>query len=210
MCRLILIGGNPYTLALVGRQRSFAGVGRFDLLFEDGFKTTILMELKAKTLKYEDATQVAKYRDELKRNGSKNVSNVARGSAHSNIGAEFLDDKGIEYSEFTLTEFRRIAERRGFVIKSKVEPELPPEVSTSRVATDVVFSPPRQTRRDSSAVPTGPIVTAQSVFRWRAAGYDLILDNPLFPTYRRFKHFTGIVDSIVEFIGHLKAYIIRS
>jgi hypothetical protein len=54
---------------LVGRQKSFAGVGRFDLLFEDEFKSTILIELKARTLKYEDATQVAKYRDELKRNG---------------------------------------------------------------------------------------------------------------------------------------------
>ena len=58
---------------LVGRQKSFAGVGRFDLLFEDEFKSTILMELKARTLKYDDATQVAKYRDELKRNGLRNI-----------------------------------------------------------------------------------------------------------------------------------------
>jgi hypothetical protein len=40
---------------LVGRQRSFAGIGRFDVAFEDEFKTTIVTELKAKTLKYEDA-----------------------------------------------------------------------------------------------------------------------------------------------------------
>jgi RecB family endonuclease NucS len=50
---------------LVGRQQSFSGIGRFDLLFEDEFKSTILMELKARTLKYDDATQVARYRDEL-------------------------------------------------------------------------------------------------------------------------------------------------
>ena len=58
---------------LVDRQRSFAGVGKFDLLFEDEFKTNILMELKARPLKYDDATQVARYRDELKRNGYKNI-----------------------------------------------------------------------------------------------------------------------------------------
>ena len=60
-------------LVLVGRQQSFSGVGRFDLLFEDEFKSTILMELKAKTLKYEDATQVARYGDELKRNRCRNI-----------------------------------------------------------------------------------------------------------------------------------------
>jgi hypothetical protein len=34
--------------ALIGRQQSFSGIGRFDLLFEDEFKSTILMELKAR------------------------------------------------------------------------------------------------------------------------------------------------------------------
>ena len=28
----------------------------------------------------------------------------------------------------------------------------------------------------------------------------------LFPTYRDFKHFTGVVDSIAEFISYLDAY----
>ena len=44
---------------LIGRQKSFAGVGRFDLLFVDRFKTNILMELKAISAKYEDASHVA-------------------------------------------------------------------------------------------------------------------------------------------------------
>jgi hypothetical protein len=34
-------------MRLTGRQQTFPGVGRFDLLFEDRFQTTILMELKA-------------------------------------------------------------------------------------------------------------------------------------------------------------------
>ena len=43
---------------LIGRQKSFAGVGRFDLLFVDRFKTNILMELKAISAKYEDALRL--------------------------------------------------------------------------------------------------------------------------------------------------------
>ena len=43
-------------LTLKGRQQSFAGVGRFDLLFEDEHGWLILMELKRGTLKYEDAS----------------------------------------------------------------------------------------------------------------------------------------------------------
>ena len=62
-----------HQLVLRGRQQSLAGVGRFDLLFEDRFKTQILMELKAHTLKYVNADQVAKYRDELRRLGHGNV-----------------------------------------------------------------------------------------------------------------------------------------
>jgi RecB family endonuclease NucS len=58
---------------LKGRQKSFAKVGRFDLLFEDEFKTVILMELKAVTGKYEVATQLAKYKDELIARGEKHI-----------------------------------------------------------------------------------------------------------------------------------------
>lgn len=106
---------------LVGRQRSLAGVGRFDLLFEDRFKSTILMELKARTLKYEDATQVASYRDELKRNGCKNVVMWLVAPQIPNSVREFLDDKGIEYTEIHVAEFRRVAERHDFVIKTEAE-----------------------------------------------------------------------------------------
>src|ERR1017187_4809910 len=91
---------------LVGRQQSFAGVGRFDLLFEDEFKSIILMELKARTLKYDDATQVAKYRDELKRNGLKNIVMWLVAPQIPRSVREFLDDKGIEYDEIHVPEFR--------------------------------------------------------------------------------------------------------
>src|SRR5437879_4226021 len=60
-------------LVLKDRQKSFAGVGRFDLLFEDEFQSQILMELKAVQARYEDATQLAKYKDELEARGERNI-----------------------------------------------------------------------------------------------------------------------------------------
>ena len=128
---------------LVDRQRSFAGVGKFDLLFEDEFKTNILMELKARPLKYDDATQVARYRDELKRNGYKNVIMWLVAPQIPGHIRDFLDDKGIQYSEFHVAEFRLIAERHDFVIKSEVEREnvSPPTTSIGRAGTVVTSRP---------------------------------------------------------------------
>jgi hypothetical protein len=182
------------SFVLLDRQRSFAGIGRFDLLFEDEFKTTILMELKAKTLKYDDATQVAKYRDELKRNGCTNIMMWLVAPQIPSSVREFLDDKGIQYSEFHVAEFRLIAERHSFVIKSEAEPErASPSVTSSGRAESVVASrPPRRLRQASSIASTGPVVTSQPAFRWRAAGYNLILDNP--ETFDA-KKFIGLVDS---------------
>jgi len=107
---------------LVGRQGSLAGVGRFDLLFQDRFDTTILMELKARTLKYDDATQVANYRDELKRRGQKNVVMWLVAPLIPRSIRDFLDDKGIEYAEIHLAEFKTVADRHDYVIGSDVEP----------------------------------------------------------------------------------------
>lgn len=135
--------------ALVGRQRSLGGVGRFDLSFEDRFKSTILMELKARTLKYEDATQVANYRDELKRNGCKNVVMwlVAPQIPHS--VREFLDDKGIEYTEIHVAEFRRVAERHDFAIKSDEEH------AQVRIAAVPARRMPRAVPRSGDGSPSG-------------------------------------------------------
>jgi len=178
---------------LIGRQRSFAGIGRFDLAFEDEFESTILMELKAKTLKYEDATQVAKYRDELKRNGCTNIVMWLVAPQIPSSVREFLDDKGIEYSEIHVLEFRRIAERHDFVIKSEAEPEkASPSITSIGTAGSVIASRlPRRTRQASSIVSTAPVVISHSALRWRAAGSDLILDNP-----EKFepKKFLGLVD----------------
>ena len=165
---------------LVGRQRSFAGVGRFDLVFEDEFKSTILIELKARTLKYEDATQIAKYRDEMKRNGCKNIVMWLVAPQIPSSVREFLDDKGIEYSEIHVPAFRRVAERYDFVIKSEVEPQnasvsSPSTGSAGRVVSRRISRP---TQPPSDSVLIGPSVTSRSDLRWRAVRYDLVLDNP--------------------------------
>jgi hypothetical protein len=184
-------------LVLAGRQQSFSGVGRFDLLFEDEFKSTILMELKSRTLKYEDATQVARYRDELKRNGCRNIVMWLVAPQIPASVREFLDDKGIEYSEIHIPEFRRVAERHSFVIQSEsVATEHVAVVSASVGRGGSLSHPELRTQRKSvsadSAVPTGVVVTTPSSLRWRAIGHDLVLDNPeSFDS----KKFMGLVDT---------------
>jgi hypothetical protein len=98
---------------LKGRQESFAGVGRFDLLFIDRFDTNILMELKAVPAKYEVATQLAKYRDELLARGEKHILMWLLAPSIPTSVREFLDRIGIEYTEIHEAEFRRVGERHG-------------------------------------------------------------------------------------------------
>ena len=187
---------------LVGRQQSFSGIGRFDLLFEDEFKSTILMELKARTLKYEDATQVARYRDELKRNGCRNIVMWLVAPQIPASVREFLDDKGIEYTEIHIPEFRQIAERHDFVIQSESTGTKPTDVAATSVGRGGSLSRPElrsQRHRAStiSNVHTGSVVTSPSLLHWKAIGYDLVLENP-----ESFdpKKFIGLVDTFASVV----------
>jgi len=187
-------------LVLVGRQQSFSGVGRFDLLFEDEFKSTILMELKARTLKYEDATQVARYGDELKRNGCRNIIMWLVAPQIPTSVRDFLDDKGIEYTEIHFAEFRRVAERHAFLIQSETAATQTPAVAPS-VGRGGSLSRPelRSPRRTVSVttVPTGPFVISPSLLQWKASGYDLVLQNP--ESFDA-KKFLGLVDTFASVV----------
>jgi len=116
---------------LRGRPGIFAGIGRYDLLFQDRFKTMILMELKAVTAKYEVATQLAKYKDELRNRGENHVLMwlVAPQVPHS--VREFLDRIGIEYSEIHEVEFRRVAALHGISIASEQRTEVRSDVQST-------------------------------------------------------------------------------
>jgi len=106
-------------LVLKDRQKSFAGVGRFDLLFEDEFQTQILMELKAVQARYDDATQLAKYKDALDGQGEKNLLMWLVAPQIPKAVREFLDRIGIEYSEIHEAEFRHVAARHGIALDAK-------------------------------------------------------------------------------------------
>jgi hypothetical protein len=187
---------------LIGRQQSFSGIGRFDLLFEDEFKSTILMELKARTLKYEDATQVARYRDELKRNGCRNLVMWLVAPQIPTSVREFLDDKGIEYTEIHIPEFRRVAERHAFVIQSESAATEQPAVAPASVGRGGSLSRPelRSQRNITSTtpnVPTGSVVTSPSSLRWKSIGHDLVLENP--ESFDA-KKFLGLVDTFASVV----------
>ncbi|MDP9161438.1 MAG: endonuclease NucS [Acidobacteriota bacterium] len=160
---------------LKGRQQSFAGVGRFDLLFEDRFDTRILMELKADSAKYEVATQLAKYKDELQARGEKHILMWLVAPQIPNSVREFLDRIGIEYSEIHFTEFRRIAERHGISLSENHQSETnASEPMKIRTASE---RPALRVAREPQ-VSTGAKVTEKSPFLWSAHGHDLVLKNP--------------------------------
>lgn len=121
------------SFVLKGRQQSFAGVGRFDLLFEDQFHTTILMELKARPAKYEDATQLAKYKDELEHRGDEKVLMWLVAPNIPKSVCDFLERIGIQYSEIHFVEFRRAALRHGIPLPSESEiAAIAPKIAPAR------------------------------------------------------------------------------
>jgi RecB family endonuclease NucS len=80
-----------HSLVLRGRQQAFAGIGRFDLLFADRYNTNVLVELKAVTAKYENATQLAKYKEALEAQGERNILMWLVAPHIPNSVREFLD-----------------------------------------------------------------------------------------------------------------------
>ena len=166
---------------LMGRQQSFADVGRFDLLFEDEFQTKILMELKARPGKYDDATQLGRYKDELERRGERNVLMWLVAPQIPNSVREFLDRIGIEYTEIHIPEFRRVAERHGVALEFDGEGAAGPHLAGPTATMVVDATAARRTQRKSepgrAQVETGPVVTTPSPFRWSNRGYDLVLVN---------------------------------
>ena len=80
------------------------------------------MELKAVPARYEVATQLAKYKDELRSRGENHILMWLVAPQVSNSIREFLDRIGIEYSEIHETEFQRVAERHGVPVRGESPP----------------------------------------------------------------------------------------
>ena len=115
-----LIAANPehffprHGFVLQGRQQSFRGVGRFDLLFVDRHGMNILMELKAVPARYNTIDQVARYRDALVVLGSTNIIMWIVAPSIPAGMRKFLGHLGIEYTEIHETEFSRVAALTGY------------------------------------------------------------------------------------------------
>ena len=88
------------------------------------------MELKAVTAKYEDASQLAKYKDALVQRGERNLLMWLVAPHIPNSVREFLDRIGIEYSEIHEAQFRRVAERHDVKLQTEEIPT--PKVKASK------------------------------------------------------------------------------
>jgi len=106
-----------HELVLEGRQKSFRGVGRFDLLFRDQFGFNVLMELKAVPARYEDASQLAKYRDAMIASGDSKILMWLVATSIPASVREFLDHVGIQYTEIHIAEFKRAAVLHGYQLQ---------------------------------------------------------------------------------------------
>lgn len=106
-------------LVLKGRQGTLAGVGRFDLLFEDQFENRILMELKAVAAKLEAAEQLVRYKQALEDTGERNVIMWLVAPVVPKPIADFLDRFGVEYTEIHEAEFRQVASRHDYCFASE-------------------------------------------------------------------------------------------
>ena len=154
-----LIADNPehffprHGFVLKGRQQSFKGVGRFDLLFEDRHGVPIFMELKAVPARYEVIDQVARYRDALKALGSTNVIMLIVSPSIPPGMKEFLSHLGIEYTEIHETEFKRIATVTGYAMRDSTSERhialAPCEQSraAASIMHKIVSAPPQRSRR---------------------------------------------------------------
>jgi hypothetical protein len=120
-------------LVLKARQQSFGGIGRFDVLFADRYGTNVLMELKAVGAKYENATQLAKYKEALEAQGERNILMWLVAPSIPSAVREFLDRIGIEYTEIHEVQFRRVAERHGVNTAPVASPEPAPEKRSKAV-----------------------------------------------------------------------------
>ena len=121
---------------LIGRQVTFPGVGRFDLLFADHHQRKNLIDLKAQPLKIADADQVGRYKTALQEHGEKRIIMWLVSPRIPTHVRESLDDFSIEYEEIHVAKFRQVAEERGFLIseESATRTETPtrPEQKTFR------------------------------------------------------------------------------
>lgn len=108
-----------HILVLKGRQNTFAGVGRYDLLFEDEFENKILMELKAVAAKLEAAEQLVRYKQALEEKGERNVIMWLVAPVVPKPIADFLDRFGVEYTEVHEAQFRQVASRHDYRFASE-------------------------------------------------------------------------------------------
>jgi hypothetical protein len=152
---------------LIGRQTSFAGVGRFDLLFEDHAGRKWLIELKAVPLKITDTDQLMRYHDEI--HESAHSSGLVPCFVAPHIPPHvrsYLDGKGIEYREITLAEFQRVATAHGVRLEED-RPVVQQDPSTASDAT------PLETRELSPSSPSVAGGGAQGDGQMIPSGWDV-------------------------------------
>jgi hypothetical protein len=182
-------------LTLRGRQGVFAGIGRYDLLFEDQFKNNLVMELKAVPAKLEVGEQLVKYKQALEAKGEKHVIMWLVAPIVPKHVADFLDRFGVEHTEIHEAEFRQVAGRHNYSFVSESTP-----LETS------VLIPKAPTKTNSSAREAGfheamleIYQRARTECKYTATRFlQMVAERGGLQAARQLLHTTGMSDGFTE------------
>jgi hypothetical protein len=100
-------------LKLIGRQGNLGGI-RYDLLFEDGNKGKLLVEIQRGTLTRDKVAQILEYYFQLKKIDERPIDLMVIANNISNHKREILEFYGIEYREISERKFREVAEKNNY------------------------------------------------------------------------------------------------
>jgi hypothetical protein len=177
---------------LKGRQGTFAGVGRFDLLFEDQFQNNILMELKAVPAKLEVAEQLVKYKQALEGTGKQNVIMWLVAPLVPKHVADFLDRFGVEHTEIHEAEFRQIAGRHNYSFASE---SAPPKTQFAPVESPPVRIDPENQVAAFQEAMLAIYEKAKSECKYNAARFlQMVVERGGLQTARYLLHAPGLSD----------------
>ncbi len=176
---------------LKGRQGTFSAVGRYDLLFEDGFSNTILMELKAVPAKLDVAEQLVRYKQALENAGQKNIIMWLIAPVVPKHVADFLDRFGVEHTEIHEAEFRQVASRHNYSFASESAPVPVKTVApTEPKRTDL---PSRESAFQEAMIEIHE--KAKTECRYNASRFlQMVLERGGLPTARYLLHASGLSD----------------
>ena len=106
-------------LKLIGRQGNLGGI-RYDLLFEDGNKGKLLVEIQRGNLTRDKVAQILEYYFQLKKMDERPIDLMVIANNISNHKRDTLEFYGIECREISERKFREVADKNKYTLSNRM------------------------------------------------------------------------------------------